>query len=115
MRKQMIETAAFEVATQVRTVEDSIEQALSEIAELQGRMLRARAVAGVSTATGHAALEQLGIALQSLISARGGMAQCHGALKDSQQFVPGLRTVSFGEGDECPPAQAALPALRVVA
>jgi hypothetical protein len=116
MRKQIIENAAFEVATQVRTVEDSIEQALTDIAELQGRMLRARAVAGVSTATGHAAFEQLGFALQSLISARGGMAQCHGALKDSQKLVPGLRTVSFGEGSECPPKQAtALPALRVVA
>ena len=113
MRKQMIENAAYEVATQVRTVEDSIEQALTEIAELQGRMLRARAVAGVSTATGHVALEQLGFALQNLISARGGMAQCHGALKDTQQFVPGLRTVSFGEGAECPP-QVAFAPLRVV-
>jgi len=115
MRKQIVENAAFEVATQVRTVEDSIEQALTDIAELQGRMLHARAVAGVSTATGHLAFEQLANALQSLISARGGMIQCHGALKDSAQFVPGLRTVGFGEGYECPPAQAALPALRVVA
>ena len=36
MRKQMIEIAAYEVATQVRAVEDSIETALAEIAELQG-------------------------------------------------------------------------------
>ena len=35
MRKQMIENAAYEVATQVRAVEDSIEAALAEIAELQ--------------------------------------------------------------------------------
>lgn len=114
MRKQIIENAAYEVATQVRTVEDSIEQALTDIAELQGSMLRARATAGVSTATGHAAFVQLGNALQSLISARGGIAECHGALKDSAQFVPGLRTVGFGEGYECPP-KAELPALRVVA
>ena len=35
MRKQMIENAAFEVATQVRAVEESIEAALAELAELQ--------------------------------------------------------------------------------
>ena len=44
MRKQQIENAAYEVATQVRAVEDSIEAALAEIAELQARMVRARGV-----------------------------------------------------------------------
>ena len=34
MRKQMIEATAFEVAHQVRTVEDTIDTALEEIAEL---------------------------------------------------------------------------------
>ena len=37
MRKQMIENAAYEVATQVRAVEDAIDAALAEIAELQSR------------------------------------------------------------------------------
>ncbi len=37
MRKQMMENAAFEVATQVRAVEESIEAALTELAELQSR------------------------------------------------------------------------------
>ena len=114
MRKQMIETAAFEVATQVRTVEDSIETALGEIAELQSRMINVRAVAGIGVATGQPAFEQLATAVQALIAARGGIANCHGALADAKQFVPGLRAVSFGEGDECPPAQGAL-GLRVVA
>ena len=114
MRKQQIETAAYEVATQVRVVEDTIDSALAEIAELQSRMLRARAPAGVGVSTGHAALEQLAAALHGLVAARGGMANCHAALKDSKEFVPGLRTVSFGDGDECPPPQA-LTALRIVA
>ena len=74
----MIETAAFEVATQVRAVEDVIENALAEIAELQGRMVRARAAAGVATATGHEAFKHLAGAMQGLVSARGGMADCHG-------------------------------------
>ena len=112
MRRQMIESAAFEVATQVRAVEDAIETALAEIAELQGRMIRARAAAGIATATGHEAFEHLAQAVQNLVSARGGMAHCHGTLKETKQFVPGLRTVGFGDAEECPPASAQL---RVVA
>ena len=115
MRKQMIENAALEVATQIRTVEDSIEGALAEIAELQSRMIRARATMGIATATGHAAFEQLCAATQGLIAARGGMANCHGALVEAKQFVPGLRAVSFGEGDECPPPQAVRTDLRIIA
>ncbi len=114
MRKQIVESAAYEVATQVRTVEDVIENALEEIAELQGRMIRARAAAGIATATGHGAFEHLASALQGLIVARGGMANCHGALVEAKQFVPGLRTVSFGEGYECPPASGSVD-LRIVA
>ncbi len=37
MRKQLIEQSALEVATQVRAVEESIDTAVAEIAELQGR------------------------------------------------------------------------------
>ena len=113
MRRQIIETTAHEVATQVRAVEDAIETALAEIAELQGRMIRARAAAGIATATGHEAFEQMAKALQALVTARGGMADCHGTLRATQQFVPGLRTVSFG-AEECPPV-AGRADLRVVA
>ena len=114
MRKQVIEHAAHEVATQIRTVEDCIEEALIEIADLQSKMLRARAAAGVATSTGHAALEQLAATVQALVAARGGMSSCHSALLDAKQFVPGLRAVSFGEGEECPP-KVARTDLRIVA
>ncbi len=114
MRKQQIEQAAYDVATQVRTVEDLIDDTLAEIAELQARMIRARSTAGVGVGTGHAALEQLAGALQGLVTARGGMANCHAELKGAKALVPGLRTVSFGDGDECPPPEA-LSQLRIVA
>jgi len=114
MRKQVIEHTAFEVATQIHTVEDCIEGALVEIADLQSKMLRARAAAGVATATGHAAFEQLATTIQALVMARGGMANCHVALVDARQFVPGLRTVSWGDGQECPP-KVAKTDLRIVA
>jgi hypothetical protein len=114
MRKHQIEHAAYEVATQIRAVEDVIDSALAEIAELQARMVRVRTTAGIGIATGHGAFEQLAAAMQGLVTARGGMANCHAELVQAKTSVPGLRTVSFGDGDECPP-QEGFGKLRVVA
>lgn len=114
MRKKNIEDAAFEVATQVRAVEDTIDAALVEIAELQSRLVRARSVTGAGVATGHAAFEELAGSLQALVAARGNMARCHAELVEAKQFVPGLRTVSFGD-TECPEKTIARADLRVVA
>jgi len=111
MRKQMIETAALDVAEQVRTVEDVIDTALSEIAELQGRMMRARSIAGVGVRTGHDALEHVAGAFTALVTARGGMGSCHAALLDAKGSVPGLRTTSFGDVNDCPPAAVTLRAV----
>jgi hypothetical protein len=113
MRRQNIESSALEVATQVRAVEDSIETALIDLAELQLRMIRASAIAGVGTATGHAALQQVASALNGLVNARGGIANCHSELLAAKQLVPGLRTVSFGDG-QCPEANASIRQLRAV-
>ena len=102
MRKQQIQDAAYEVATQVRAVEESIEAALAEIADLQAKMVRARGVTGVAFVASHAAFEQLANATVGLVSARGGIAHCHAALVEAKATVPGLRTVSWGDGQECP-------------
>jgi hypothetical protein len=114
MRKQMIENAAYEVATQVRAVEDSIESALIELAELQSKMVRARAVTGAAFVTSHPAFEQLAATTVGLISARGGIANCHAALAETRKSIPGLRTVGFGDMGDCPPPSAQVD-LRVVA
>jgi len=114
MRKQMIENAAYEVATQVRAVEDSIETALIELAELQSKMVRARAVTGAAFITSHPAFEQLAATTVGLISARGGIASCHAALAETRKTIPGLRTVGFGDMGDCPPPSAQVD-LRVVA
>jgi hypothetical protein len=114
MRKQMIENVAYELATQVRTVEESIEAALAEIAELQARMVGARSVTRAGFAASHAAFEQLSVATSSLIVARGGIGNCHVALVETQKTIPGLRTVAIGDEGECPPNTATMP-LRVVA
>jgi hypothetical protein len=114
MRKQMIENAAYEVATQVRTVEDSIDGALAEIAELQARMMRASAVAHAGFGTIHPALEKLAVAVAGLVESRGAVVACHAALADAKGKVPGLRTVAFGDGTDCPPPSG-LTELRIVA
>lgn len=114
MRKQVIEGAALDVAHQVRAVEDCIDEALGQIATLQARMIAVRAVAGIGVATGHQALVEVAGALNGLVAARGGMAAAHAVLRETTQFVPGLRTTSFGEPNECPPAHARTE-LRVVA
>lgn len=113
MRKQNIENAAFEVATQVRAVEDSIEAALIELAELQARMVHARGVTNVGFITSHAAFEQLAATTSGLIAARGGIANCHVALAETQKAIPGLRAVGFGDQGSCPPSAKA--ELRIVA
>jgi hypothetical protein len=114
MRKQMIENAAYEVATQVRAVEDSIESALIELAELQSKMVRARAVTGAAFVTSHPAFEQLAATTVGLVAARGGIAHCHAALAETRKLIPGLRTVGFGDMGDCPPPSAQVD-LRVVA
>lgn len=113
MRKQQIHDAAFEVAAQIRTVEETIDAALAEIAELQGKMVHARGVTGIGYVTSHAPFEQLAAAINGLVSARGGIANCHAALVETKQKVPGLRTVAIGD-EECPP-QTGHATLRVVA
>ncbi|HYX45567.1 MAG TPA: hypothetical protein VE820_01910 [Sphingomicrobium sp.] len=114
MRKHQIENAAYEVATQVRAVEDTIDSALSEMAELQARIMRANSVAGVGFATVHPTLEQLATAVSGLVATRGAIVGCHAALADAKGKVPHLRTVSIGDDGDCPPASATA-ALRVVA
>jgi dGTP triphosphohydrolase len=114
MRKHQIENAAHEVATQVRAVEDSIEAALAQIAELQARMVHARGVTRAAMVTSHLAFEQLGATTSALIMARGSIGHCHVALVDAQKAIPGLRTVAIGDEGDCPPSTAAA-GLRVVA
>jgi hypothetical protein len=110
----MIENAAYEVATQVRVVEDTIDASLAEIAELQARMMRVNSVAQTGYGTIHPALEKLAAAVSGLIESRGAIVGCHAALADAKTKVPGLRTVGFGDEGQCPPPSAQVD-LRIVA
>jgi len=115
MRKHQIQDAAFEVATQVRAVEDSIDVALVEMAELQARIMRVNAMAHTGFGTVHPVLQQVAAAVSGLVEARGSVVGCHAALADAKEQVPGLRTVAFGDGEECPKQKTAFTDLRIVA
>lgn len=115
MRKQNIENAAWEVATQVRLVEDRIDDVIAELAELQARMMKARSVATVNVTVGHEALAKVANSLQGIVAARGDVGQAHSILKETVQHVPGIRTVSFGDATETPPPPSGVADLRVVA
>jgi hypothetical protein len=113
MRKQMIENAAFEVATQIRTVEDGIDAVIAEAAELQARIMRAHSVAHAGVGAVNPPLEQLAAAISGLVQTRGSIVACHAALVDAKGKVPGLRTVSWGDAEDCPKTASAN--LRIVA
>jgi hypothetical protein len=77
-------------------------------------MLRASSVAAAGYGTIHPALQQLATAVGGLVDTRGAIVACHAALAEAKGKVPGLRTVSWGDGQECPPASA-IADLRIVA
>jgi hypothetical protein len=114
MRKQVIQDAAYEVATQVRAVEETIDSALNEVAELQARIMHVNSIAGVGYGVIHPTLQKLASAVAGLVETRGAIVACHEALADAKGKVPGLRTVSWGDGEECPPNTARAD-LRIVA
>ena len=60
--------------------------------------------------------EQLAAATGGLVSARGGIANCHAALVETKKVIPGLRTVAFGD-QECPQDGGGIvqASLRIVA
>jgi hypothetical protein len=114
MRKQMIENTAYELATQIRAVEDIIDSALGEMAELQSRLVRATGVTGIAHVRIQSAFDRLSATTNNLVAARGAIGTCHLALAEAKEFVPGLRSVAWGNGDECPPSSAQAD-LRIVA
>lgn len=115
MRKQIVQNAAFEVATQVRAVEESIDSALAEIAELQARIMRVDAVAGVGYGVIHPTLQKVAAAVTGLVETRGAIVACHESLSTAKAMVPGLREVSWGDGEDCPDRKIAHTDLRIVA
>ena len=94
MRKQLIESAAYEVATQVRAVEDAIEEALQKLPSCRVGYPGASHVWNRHGDGRHEAFEQLAERPQPGQGARR-IGPLHLTLKDHASR--GLRTVGFGD------------------
>jgi hypothetical protein len=114
MRKQMIWNAVHEVGIKTRAVEELIESALAELAELQSRLIQVSNVAGVSYSTLQESFEGVAGTINDLVRVRGSMAQCHKTFVETKEMIPGVRTTSWGDGDPCN-CKIAQTDLRVVA
>ena len=112
MRKHQIENAAFEVATQVRAVEDSIDAAIAEVVVFLVWLLWFYAVAATGFGTIHPALQKVAAAVSGLVDTRGAIVECHAALAEAKTKVPGLCLVAIGDEESPKTAQANL---RIVA
>ena len=115
MRKHAVQSAARDVATQLRTLEESIDATLEQLAYLQTSMLHARSTARVGPHIGQEALAEVAEALGSIVAGRGQIAKAHAFLKGTSQQVPGVRELGFGDVSETPPAPSGMETLRVVA
>lgn len=101
MRKQMIWNAVHEIGVQTRTVEDLIESTLTELAELQSKLVQVSNVAGVSYSTLQESFESVAATINDLVKVRGTMAQCHETFVETKEKIPGVRTTSWGNPDPC--------------
>jgi len=115
MRKQAIWNAVHEVGIHTRAVEDLIESALVELSQLQAKLVQVSNVAGVSYSTLQKSFEGVSTTINDLVKVRGTMAQCHNVFVETKEKIPGVRTTSWGNGDNvCCPASANTD-LRIVA
>ncbi|MFL6763650.1 MAG: hypothetical protein ACJ8FO_00455 [Sphingomicrobium sp.] len=101
MRKQAIWNAVHEVGIHTRAVEGLIESTLTELAELQSKLVQVSNVAGVSYATLQESFEGVSAIMNDLVKLRGTMARCHETFVDTKEKIPGIRTTSWGDGDPC--------------
>src|SRR3954454_18773108 len=113
MRQQIIWNAVHEVGIQTRTVEGLIESTLTELTELQSRLIQVSSVAGVSYSTLQESFEWVAATINDLVMVRGTMAQCHEPFVETKEKIPGVRTASWGDSDPCK-CVIAETALRVV-
>jgi hypothetical protein len=115
MRKEAIWNAVQEVGIHTRAVEALIESAIAELSVLQAKVVEVSNVAGLSYSTLQGSYEGVASTIDQMVKVRGAMAQCHEAFIDAKEFIPGVRTTGWGNGDVCCPPKTAHTDLRVVA
>lgn len=105
MLKQRRE-AAQQVADSLFESEAAIDAAITAVAKLAGVMPAVRADAKLSALIGQGALERAIEAMGELGAARRAIVETHKELSIAQRDI-GLGAVSYGTGEEKPPAPSA--------
>jgi hypothetical protein len=103
MLKQRRE-AAEKVAAHLFAVEEGVDAAISRAAQFTTAMIEARAEAKLSAVVGQAELALASRATALMVEARQLIVDAHKQLAQTRIEV-GLREVSFGDLQECPPVE----------
>lgn len=106
MLNQRLE-AARAVATELLPAEKDVDAAIVRNAKLAIAVVEGRRRLKLPLATGHEGLEFVTQATLRLVEARSLLAQAHTAFRSTQAEI-GLRAVSFGDEQECPPTTGEL-------
>jgi hypothetical protein len=113
MLKQRRE-AAEKVAAHLFAVEEGVDTAITRAAQFTAAMIEARSAANLSAVVGQAELALASRATQLMVEARQLIVDAHKQLAQTRIEV-GLREMSYGDVQECPPVVAEGANLRAVA
>ncbi len=91
-----LSSATARLAREVPQAEHGLDQAIILMSSLLTSMVTARNIPGVAAGTGEMAIQHVGKAIESLVSASGEMAKAHGRLRKVYQET------SIGDVGDCP-------------
>lgn len=106
--------AARAVATELLPAEKEIDSAIVRNSRLTIAVVEGRRKCKLPLAAGHEGLEFVMQATARLVEARSCLAQAHAAFRKTQIEI-GLKALSYGDEQECPPASAELKLVTPVA
>lgn len=109
-------SAAQGVAKELFPAEETLENALLHTSRMMIAAIEGRRLAKLPITMGQAALERTAAAASHLVAARAALGEAHVAFRQTSDEI-GLRALSYGDLNECPPASGAAeerPSLSVV-
>jgi hypothetical protein len=99
--------AARAVATELLPAEKDVDAAIVRNAKLAIAVIEGRRACKLPLTTGHEGLQFVTEASVRLVEARSLLAQAHASFRSAQVDL-GLKAVSFGDEQECPPIKGEL-------
>ena len=100
-------SAAQGVAKELFPAEETLENALLHTSRMMIAVIEGRRLAKLPITTAQAGLERTAAAASHLVAARAALGEAHVAFREASDEI-GLRAVSFGDINDCPPATGEL-------